>query len=579
MPAKNTLARRRAGFLLCSTILLAGTPALSQKKEVAKNAPVFTQFIYEGNDSIYNKNPLKEGEFYSPILQGCYPDPSITRKGNDYYLVNSSFAMVPGVPIFHSNDLVNWKQIGHVLDRPSQLKVQKAGISAGIYAPDIKYNPYNNTFYMITTQIAGGIGNMVVKTQDPRSGWSDPIKLKFDGIDPSLFFDDNGKAWLVHNDAPPQGKALYNGHRVIKIWEYDLQKDEVIAGTDKIIVDGGVDISQKPIWIEGPHLYKKNGRYYLMCAEGGTGGWHSEVIFVGDHPTGPFLPAGSNPILTQRHFPKDRTNKVDWAGHADLVEGPGGKYYGVFLAVRPNEKKRVNTGRETFILPVDWSGEFPVFENGLVPLKPAIKMPAGVTNQTGKNGFLPNGNFSFTDAFTAPKPDFRWIGIRGPREDFITSTANGLQVTPFPVNIKATEPTSTLFYRQQHAGFEAAVTLKYQPASGQDLAGIVCYQKETFNYVFGITKKERVNYIVLERTERGKSVIVASEPVELRNPVRLKVTAQGDNYTFSYSTDGQVFKTVGGTVSGDILSTDIAGGFTGALIGLYATSANDIIIP
>ena len=102
-----------------------------------------------------------------------------------------------------------------------------------------------------------------------------------------------------------------------------------------------------------------------MCAEGGTGGWHSEVIFVSDHPKGPYLPANNNPILTQRYFPANRADKVDWAGHADLVEGPDGKYYGVFLGIRPNEKNRVNTGRETFILPVDWSGTFPVFENGL----------------------------------------------------------------------------------------------------------------------------------------------------------------------------------------------------------------------
>jgi xylan 1,4-beta-xylosidase len=553
--------------------------AFSQMAAPIDNRPVFTSFTYEGNDRIYKENPLQAGEFYSPILQGCYPDPSITRKGNDYYLVNSSFAMVPGVPIFHSNDLVNWKQIGHVLDRPSQLKVGNAGISAGIYAPDIKYNSHNNTFYMITTQIAGGIGNMVVKTQDPLKGWSDPIKLKFDGIDPSLFFDDNGKAYVVHNDAPPKGKTLYNGHRVIKIWEYDLAKDEVIPGTDKIIVDGGVDITQHPIWIEGPHLYKKNGRYYLMCAEGGTGGWHSEVIFVSNDPKGPFIPFNNNPILTQRYFPKDRANKVDWAGHADLVEGPGGKYYGVFLAVRPNDKNRVNTGRETFILPIDWSGAFPVFENGLVPLKPKTKMPAGVANQTGQNGFLPNGNFSFTDDFTQPKLDFRWIGVRGPRENFISTSSEGLSIKPYPLSIKAIEPTSTLFFRQQHASFEATVQMKYTPQLEKDMAGIVCYQKETYNYVFGITKKGNDLYIILGRTEKGKSTIVGSEKIELHNAVRLKVAAQGDAYTFSYSTDDHNFRNVGGTVSGDILSTDIAGGFTGALIGLYATSANDITVP
>lgn len=154
--------------------------------------------------------------------------------------------MFPGVPIFHSNDLVNWKQIGHVLDRKSQLKVHDSGISEGIYAPAIKYNKYNDTFYMITTQFAGDIGNMVVKTKDPFKGWSEVYKLNFGGIDPSLFFDDDGKAYVIHNDAPDRGKELYEGHRVIKIWDYDLENDQVIPGTDKIIVDGGTDISREP---------------------------------------------------------------------------------------------------------------------------------------------------------------------------------------------------------------------------------------------------------------------------------------------------------------------------------------------
>ncbi|HEY1021830.1 MAG TPA: family 43 glycosylhydrolase, partial [Flavisolibacter sp.] len=231
-------------------VLFSGGCTAQKKGTEANDVPVFSNFVYRGNDQIYNENPLKPDEFYSPILQGCYPDPAITRKGDDFYLVASSFAMFPGVPIFHSTDLVNWKQIGHVLDRPEQLKVERSGISAGIYAPDIEYNPHNNTFYMITTQFAGGMGNIVVKTQDPAKGWSDAYKLQFNGIDPSLFFDDNGKAYVVHNDAPDKGKELYNGHRVIKIWDYDLEKDQVVPGTDKIIVDGGVDITQKPIWIE-----------------------------------------------------------------------------------------------------------------------------------------------------------------------------------------------------------------------------------------------------------------------------------------------------------------------------------------
>lgn len=541
-----------------------------------QSVPSFAQFIYQGDDDVYKEYPLQPDQFYSPILQGCYPDPSITRKGDDYYLVCSSFAFFPGVPIFHSKDLVNWTQIGHVLDRTSQLKVHDTPMSAGVYAPDIKYNPHNDTFYMITTQFAGGFGNMVVKTKDPLKGWSDPIKLQFDGIDPSLFFDDNGKAYVIHNDAPDKGKELYQGHRVIKIWEYDLENDRVVPETDKIIVDGGVDITQKPIWIEAPHIYKKGGSYYLMCAEGGTGGWHSEVIFKSDSPMGPYVPAPSNPILSQRYLNKDRKNKVDWAGHADLVEGKDGKYYGVFLAIRPNEKNRVNSGRETFILPIDWSGEFPVFENGLIPLSTKLKMPRGVENKAGKDGFFPNGNFVFTDNFSLKNLDYRWIGLRGPREEFISITPKGLQIKPLESNIKELRPTSTLFYRQQHNSFTVIVTMDYIPKSNKDLAGIVCYQKETFNYVFGMTKKENDYYLVLERTENGKSTIIASQRIDLTKPVRLQVKARGDDYSFNYSINNSDFQNLGGTVSGDILSTNIAGGFTGCLIGLYATSANDV---
>ncbi len=544
------------------------------------SSPVFMNAVYEGHDQIYTDHPLEPGEFYNPILQGCYPDPAITRKGDDYYLVCSSFAMFPGVPIFHSTDLVNWKQIGHVLDRVSQLDVSRAGISEGVYAPGITYNEYNDTFYMITTAFAGGLGNIIVKTKDPAQGWSDPIKLNFNGIDPSIFFDDDGKAYVVHNDAPDRGKALYNGHRVIKIWEYDLENDQVIAGTDKIIVDGGVDITQKPIWIEAPHIYKKNGKYYLMCAEGGTGGWHSEVIFISDNPKGPYVPAPSNPILTQRYFPKERNNKVDWAGHADIIEGPDGQYWGVFLAIRPNEKDQVNTGRETFILPVDWSGTFPVFENGLVPMKPKLQMPAGVINKTATAEYFQNGNFTVSEDFSSENLHPRWIGLRGPREAFIKFGKKGLEITPFETSIKDKAPTSTLFHRQQHSSFTFITEMQYKPGSEKELAGITCLQNEGSNYVFGVTKIGSEYILLLEKNwwpDRGEykySEIIATTSIDIKSPIRLRVNADGNDYQFSYASGDAEYTNLGGTVSGDILSTNVAGGFTGALIGLYATSGN-----
>ncbi len=574
----------KIAFLL-PLLAMVGFSAFEIGEEIApKNDPVFTKVVYQGNDQVYNNYPLEDDEFYNPILQGCYPDPAITRKGDDYYLVCSSFAMFPGVPIFHSNDLVNWKQIGHVLDRPSQLDVNDTGISQGVYAPGITYNPQNDTFYMIVTAFAGGLGNIIVKTKDPMKGWSEPKKLNFDGIDPAIFFDDDGKAYVIHNDAPDKGKELYNGHRVIKIWEYDVENDQVIDGTDKIIVDGGVDITEKPIWIEAPHIYKKDGKYFLMCAEGGTGDWHSEVIFKSDSPTGPYIPAPSNPILTQRYFEKDRENKVDWAGHADLVQGPDDEYYGVFLAIRPNEKNQVNTGRETFILPVDWSGEFPVFENGLIPIEPKLKMPEGVTNKTGQDGYLPNGNFTYEEDFSSDHLDFRWIGLRGPREEFITKTKNGLKITPFSTNIKELKPTSTLFYRQQHKTFSFSTQMQYVPKTENDMAGVTAYQNEGSNYVFGLTKKGKENYLVLQKNSKpnrqGETIseIIATEPVDLDGSIHLKISAEGNEYQFSYAINSSDFKTVGGTVSGDILSTDVAGGFTGAMLGLYATAGNDIVL-
>jgi len=572
-------------YIILAIVCLSFTTreCISQKKGDNAHIPLFLNAVYKGDDEVFNNNPLKEDEFYNPVLLGCYPDPSITRKGNDYYLVNSSFVMFPGVPVFHSNDLVNWKQIGHVLESKSQLRVAELGISRGVYAPTIRYNPHNDMFYMITTQVAGSLGNMVVKTKDPFKGWSEPYKLNFGGIDPSMFFDDDGKAYVVHNDAPDPGEKLYEGHRVIKIWEYDLENDQVIEGSDKIIVDGGVDISEKPIWIEAPHIYKKDGRYYLMCAEGGTGGWHSEVIFVSDHPKGPYTPAPGNPILSQRYLDKQRANRIEWAGHADLTIGPDGKYYGVFLAVRPNEKDRVNTGRETFILPVDWSGDFPVFINGLIPMEPKLKMPEGVVNKKGADGYFQSGNFTFREDFSSEHLDDRWIGLRGPREDFITVTEKGLQIDPFEVNIKEVRPASILFYRQQHKTFSFITTLDYRPGSEKDLAGITCLQNEKSNYVFGITKTEGEYYILLERNawpgRRGehRSEILASEKIELKGAVKLKVAANGDNYSFSYALNDEDFRNIGGVVSGDILSTDVAGGFTGAMIGLYATSANDAV--
>ena len=226
---------------------------------------------------------------------------------------------------------------------------------------------------------------------------------------------------------------------------------------------------------------------------------------------------------------------------------------------------------------MDWSGEFPVFENGLIPLQAKQKMPKGTVNRTGKDGFFPNGNFTFEETFSAFPLDFRWIGLRGPREDFIAQAKKGgLEITPFATDIKEVRPTSTLFYRQQHRDFAATTTLKYDPKAANELAGITCYQNEKFNYVFGITRKEGKSVLLLAKTERGNTTVVARAEIDTDRPVSLRVEGKGNDYRFSYATDGGSFTNLGGTMAGDILSTDVAGGFTGALIGLYATTGNSI---
>jgi alpha-N-arabinofuranosidase len=230
-------------------------------------AVAFDWFRYEGRDPQF-ETPPAPGHYQNPVLAGFYPDPSIVRVADDYYLVNSSFAYFPGLPIFHSTDLVHWRKIGHAFDRRDQLRFENGqGISRGLFAPTIRY--HDGRFYIINTDV-DGIGNFIISASDPAGPWSDPVLLPaIDGIDPDLFFDDDGRGWIAHN-GPPPGAPQYNGHRAIWLWEFDPGEMTLLTGSDRVLVDGGTDISRQPIWIEGPHLYKANGWYYLSCAEGGT---------------------------------------------------------------------------------------------------------------------------------------------------------------------------------------------------------------------------------------------------------------------------------------------------------------------
>jgi alpha-N-arabinofuranosidase len=542
-------------------------------EETTKEA-VFHRFEYQGQDPWFTKNIDSEKEFFNPVVSGFYPDPSICRKGEDYYMVHSTFSYFPGIPLLHSRDLVNWRQIGNVLDRPSQLHLPSGiRLSGGIYAPAITYNEANDTFYLITTAV-NGIGNFVVKTQDPLNGWSDPIRLpKVGGIDPSLFFDDDGKAYIVHNDAP-EGEPEYSGHRAIWIHDYDSETDKTF-GTPQVVVDGGTDKSKKPSWIEGPHLYKINNTYYLMAAEGGTGINHSEVIFTSANVKGPYVPAKENPILTQRDLPENRSEKVTCTGHADLIQTPVGEWYAVFLACRPYDGDMHNTGRETFLLPVTWKNDIPV----ILPPKEAVPTVITLKNRKSDTAGVATepftGNFTWKDEFKADKLGMRWLFIRTPQQQWWRLTDHGLQITPDTTSIYTLGNPAFIGYRQQHTNFTVTTSLSFRPQHEKDLAGLVCYQNERFNIVFGKTIRKGKDCLIVTWTSNGNQQETAYPLNDSRktNPLQLRITGRGALYNFYYLNENDEWISVAVHVDGSILSTKKAGGFTGVIIGMYAVKA------
>jgi beta-xylosidase len=534
---------------------------------VAQSSASFSFFEYKGKDQFFDRKINQKNEYRNPILSGFYPDPSICRKGEDYYMVNSSFSFYPGIPIFTSKNLVNWKQIGNVLDRPSQLNLDSIRISGGIYAPTIRYNKFNDTFYLITTCV-DGIGNFIVKTKDPYIGWSEPVLLpEVGGIDPSLFFDDNGKAYIVNNDAPI-GTPKWEGHRAIWIHEFDTITDKTV-GIAKIIVDGGADISKKPVWIEGPHLFKKNGKYVLIAAEGGTGTNHSQVAFLSGSIFGPYIPYSNNPILSQRDMPENRTNKITSVGHADLTDDKQGNTWAVFLGCRPYEKNYYNTGRETFLLPITWKNDIPII------LSKGKAVPTTMKKKnSGKDSVALTGNFIWRDKFESSTLNSSWLMIRTPHSNWYDLRNNKLILKAIPINIYDISQPAFLGHRQQNSTFEATTELNFLPKSSQEIAGIVCFQNEKYNIVFGKTKIKENDAIVLDWSADGiKRIATYLIPQEFRNStVQLKIEGEGEYYNFYAKFPNGNWISVAKKVDARNLSSENAGGFTGNIIGLYASS-------
>ncbi len=497
-----------------------------------------------------------EKNFNNPILPGFYPDPSICRVEQDYYLINSSFAYFPGIPIFHSKDLVNWRQIGHVLDRGSQLNLDDLRQSEGIFAPTIRY--HNGIFYVICTNV-GKEGNFIVTSLHPEGPWSE-IHWLHDapGIDPSLFFDDNGKAYVTGTSEVPEG-GRYSGDNEIWMRELDME-NMALTGPRYGLWRGAL---KNAVWPEGPHLYKINGVYYLMVAEGGTDYHHSVTIARSDKLTGPYQGNPGNPILTHRHL--GRHYPIVNAGHADLVETQNGEWWMVCLGSRPYGGYYRNLGRETFLVPVEWEDGWPVVSPGTGKIELCYTKPG---LPAGEEVILPG-----RDEFTSSELDFVWNMLRTPREKFwsLSDRPGYLRLKLRPAKMGDRLNPSFIGRRQQHINFSALTLMEFNPAMEGEAAGISLIQSNDYNFRFEHTLCGGKKVIRLVRCFGGKETIINSTEFE-GGRIFLKVSAAGQDYSFYYGSYENDMKALAENVDGRLLSTDLAGGFVGTYIGMFAGS-------
>jgi alpha-N-arabinofuranosidase len=507
------------------------------------------------------------GNYRNPILPGFHPDPSIVKVGQDFYLVTSTFGWFPGLPVFHSRDLVNWEQIGNAIDRPGMVDFTSMGIVAdALYAPAITF--HDGTFYILNTCVRCG-GNFFVTAKDPAGPWSDPVWLDFEGIDPSLFFDDDGRGWVVNNGLP-KGEILYEGHRAIWIQQFDAASGRLI-GPRTQLVDGGVHPEDKPIWAEGPHLYKHDGWYYLMPAEGGTADRHSQTIYRSRAVEGPYEAGPFNPILTQRDLLPGRPDRVEATGHADLVKLDDGSWWGVFLATRPFADQDTLLGRETWLLPVRWVDGWPRFldKGQAVPMEAAKpKLPQGA----------PVDRSRWTERFDGPLSD-EWLRMRNPSAVQWFGIENGLALVAGSDAASSRGQPHFVGRRLRHPSAEFTARFSFAPEKAGDFAGLLAFMDESSFIAAGIELGgDGARQLVVRRKASAEGA--ANGDVEAAaaigtGEVELKLTIDKGEAAVSWRPAGRgAWRELASKVDVRHMASINSGLFTGTVVGPYAYSGN-----
>jgi xylan 1,4-beta-xylosidase len=493
-------------------------------------------------------------EFSNPVIPGFHPDPSVCRVGEDYYLVVSSFAFLPGVPVFHSRDLVVWEPIGHVFDRPGVVDLTGLEVSDGIWAPTIRH--HNGVFYLVTTIASGrrGAVTLLVTATDPAGPWSDPVVLDAEGIDPSLFFDDDGRCWFTACRDAAQPAAT--GPAELWLRELDLA-ELALVGPSHVLWHGAL----LGAWVEAPHLYRRDGAYFLLAAEGGTEGNHAVTAARAEAVTGPYRGDPRNPLLTHRHL--GAGTPIQNVGHADLVETAAGQTWAVVLGTRPVAGFHV-LGREVFLVPVEWSAAGPVFAPGTGQVRAIETRPLVGAGPADRAGGVRVPGVSEPGA-RSPE----WLGLRALPP--VTGPAGDAVLQLRPDTLAGTGRPAFLCRRQAHPEFVASVLVDFDPARAGEEAGLAVHQGST-GYVTATVQRLDGQRCIVLTVVAGEASTREQHIVPAEGPVRIFVSAAGLDYRVQYLPGAETVQRLLGDVDGRILSTERAGGFVGVVLGPYATS-------